>query len=386
MMFTSTNKGSPLRHQGGRKMIKDPFLQSLIQINSVPVLIIVFLLYFIKVNFNYEKGLSKKFLPSVGLLIALVIVDNLDYYAFDNMSNIGAEDVFHRAAAMLGYDIRILLMASLIGIAANRLTDNRRLSFMTVIPALANMIVLLPCLFTDIFFFYNDDGSIGRGPLAYEPHILSGCYMIFLFVLAYICNRKRRLGEMGILLLCGVLTIFGFLAEFLFALRGILIGVVALDITFYYVYLHIEHFRFDALTEIMNRDAFHADIEKYGNNAVSHILSIDLNYLKVLNDTYGHGEGDKALRAVAKSLEKACLPGCFVYRVGGDEFAAICLGKTNAETEKMIADMYDYVNKAGYSCAIGYSEWTRDKSFTEAYKEADDMMYAKKREMKAVRA
>lgn len=366
-------------------MIRDSFLQSVVQINCIPVMIIIFLLYFIRVNFTYEKELSKKFLPSVALLVALIIVDNLDYYAFDNMSNTGAEDTFHRAAAMLGYDIRIILMSSLIGIAANRLTDNRKLAFMTVVPALLNTIILLPCLFTDIFFFYTDEGNIGRGPLAFEPHILSGLYMLFLFVLAYICKKKHRTGEMEILLLCGVLTMLGFLAEFLFALRGILIGVVALDITFYYVYLHIEHFRFDSLTEIMNRDAFYSDVEKYGNEMITHVLSIDLNYLKVLNDTYGHNAGDKALRTTAKSLEKACTPGCFVYRIGGDEFAALFLGKTTPEAEKIIADMYDNVEKAGYSCAIGYAEWFTDEGFNEIYKAADDKMYLKKREMKAVR-
>lgn len=363
-------------------MIKDAFLQSLVQINTVPVLIIVFLLYFLQVNYNFEKELSKKFVPSVVLLLALIIVDNLDYYAFDNMGVSGAEDIFHRAAAMLGYDIRILLMSSLIAIAAGRLTDNKRTVFLTVLPALANVVILLPCLFTDIFFYYNDDGSIGRGPLAYEPHILSGFYMLFLFVIAHICSRKGKKSETGILHLCGALTILGFLAEFLFALRGILIGVVALDITFYYVYLHIEHFRFDALTEIMNRDAFHADIEKYGHGAISHIMSIDLNDLKKLNDTYGHGEGDKALKAVARALDKSCLKNCYVYRVGGDEFAAICLNKSTPDIEKMTADMYKAVEETGYACAIGYSEWGSDMTFTEVYRAADDKMYTKKRSMK----
>ena len=366
-------------------MIKDAFLQNLVQINIIPVLIIIFLLYFIKVNYNYERSLSRKFLPSVALLLLLITVDNLDYYAFDNLSNSGTDDLFHRMVAMLGYDIRILLMSTLIAIAADRLTENKKLVLMTLVPALANILILIPCLFTDLFFFYTDEGTIGRGPLAYEPHILSGFYMLFLFVLAYICKRMHRTGETKILLLCGVLTILGFLAEFLFALRGILIGVVALDITFYYVYLHIEHFRFDALTEIMNRDAFHADVEKYGNGAISHILSIDLNYLKVLNDTDGHAAGDRALRAVAKALEKAAHPGCNVYRVGGDEFAALCMGMTTPETESMISRMYENVRNSGYSCAIGYSEWTAGKNFTEVYKEADDRMYAKKREMKAVR-
>ena len=365
-------------------MIKNDFLQNIVQINCIPVLIIIFLIFFLKINYTYEKDLTKKFIPSLVILLALIVVDNVDYYAYDAAEVTGAIDLLHRTAAMLGYDLRITLMASLISVAADRLSDRKHTVFWTYLPALVNVIILLPCLFTDLFFYYNPDGSVGRGPLAFEPHFLSAVYMLFLFALGFLCRRKGRHNEMGILILCGALTIMGFLAEFLFALRGILIGVVALDITFYYLYLHIEHFRFDALTRIFNRDAFIADVEKYGSGAISHILSIDLNNLKVLNDTYGHGEGDKALKAIAKALESSCLPGCFAYRVGGDEFAAICLHKKSEAVEAMIADMYKAVEEAGYSCAIGYAEWGSGQTFTEVYKDADDKMYHKKRQMKNI--
>lgn len=352
------------------------------QINCIPVLTIIFLFFFLRTNYTYEKELTKKFTPSVLLLVGLIIVDNLDYYAYDAMNVTGAFDLFHRASAMLGYDIRIILMASLIAIAAKRTFGTRKTVLLTYLPSLINVIVLIPCLFTDLFFYYNEDGSIGRGIFAYEPHILSAIYMMFLFTLGVICKRKGKHGEAGILLLCGAMTILGFLAEFLFALRGILIGVVALDISFYYLYLHIEHFRFDALTGAFNRDAFNADIHKYSKGDISHIMSIDLNNLKKLNDTYGHNEGDHALVATARALEKSCLAGCYVYRVGGDEFAVICKHRTDEELQEMTSAMYKAVEDANYSCAIGYSRWDGAKTFTEIYKEADDKMYATKREMK----
>jgi diguanylate cyclase (GGDEF)-like protein len=179
------------------------------------------------------------------------------------------------------------------------------------------------------------------------------------------------------------MTIIGFLAEFLFALRGILIGVVALDITFYYLYLHIEHFRFDITTGILNREAFLADIDKLGSARISHIVCIDLNELKRLNDNYGHTEGDKALRATARALRESCVRGCRVYRVGGDEFAAICCGMTTDEVAEMAGRMQENVKKSGYVCAVGSAAWPREKSFTEVYREADDNMYTNKREIKA---
>ena len=44
--------------------------------------------------------------------------------------------------------------------------------------------------------------------------------------------------------------------------------------------------------------------------------------------------------------------------------------------------MQKAVSEAGYSCAVGYAEWPRDKSFSEVYKIADEAMYRAKREMK----
>ncbi len=364
-------------------MIKDPYLQSVVQINCIPALIIVFFIFFLKINYSYEKPLTKKFIPSVILLLLLIIVDNMDYYCYDSNMFEGTGGLIHRLSAMLGYDMRILLMASLIAIAAARISEKKYIIQLVCLPAVLNVLVLLPCLFTDLFFYYLPDGSIGRGPLAYEPHILSGLYMIFLFVLAFLRSRKGRSNETGILLLCGALTILGFLAEFLFALRGILTGVVALDIAFYYLYLHIEHFRFDPLTLVFNREAFMADIGKNGKGEITHILSIDLNDLKKLNDSKGHNEGDKALKSIAKALSESCLPDCSVYRVGGDEYSIICKHCHTEDIEVMIGKMYEAVRKSGYSCAIGYAEWTAGKSFTEVYKAADDRMYIKKRNMKS---
>lgn len=356
------------------------------QINCIPVLIIIFLIFFLRTNYTYEKEITKKFIPSVLLLLALIFVDNLDYYAYDSFDITGPLDTLHRIFAMLGYDIRIILMASLIAVASDRVFGKKNTVLFTYLPSLINVIILIPCLFTDLFFYYNADGSIGRGIFAYEPHILSGIYMLFLFALGVICKKKGRLSETGILLLCGFLTIFGFLSEFLFALRGILIGVVALDITFYYLYLHIEHFRFDPLTEIFNRDAFMADIEKYGKTSASHLISIDLNDLKMLNDKFGHTEGDKALKAVARALQDSCLKECYAYRVGGDEFAVICLGKTDEEAEKMTERMREAVTNSGYVCAIGCAEWQRGKAFNEVYRMADSLMYENKRLLKELKA
>lgn len=326
-------------------------------------------------------------MPPTLLLMLLIILDNLDFYAFHGQTLGDATQFWHRVVGMLEYDVRILLMAFLISIVAERQSTRKHTKLMTVLPAFINLVVLFPSLFTDLFFMYDDEtGHIIRGPLHFEPHILSALYIVYLFVLAFISGRRGKNTETGILCITASAVVIAVLVEMTFDLRGILLSVIALSIMGYYLYLHIEHFRYDNLTGVMNREAFNVDIKRFGNSVVTHILSIDLNDLKKINDSQGHEAGDRALKATADALISQLLPKCRLYRVGGDEFTAFCILKTTDEVEKMIGNMYEAVKSKGYSCAIGYSEWFTGQSFNEIYKSADDAMYRKKRSMKGLPA
>ena len=292
----------------------------------------------------------------------------------------------HRAVAMLAFDSRLLCMAFLLSIVSVRIGKTRKTKFYTILPAVINCVIMLPSLFTNWFAYHDIEGHLQRGIFFYEPHILFILYFNFLMYMAYTCwHAYNRKTEAGILIMLGAVVFVSVAVELLFALKGILIGAISLSILGYYLYVHVEHFRFDNLTQIPNRDAFKVDTERtYSKLDITHVLSIDLNNLKVINDTMGHNEGDKALVTVAKALEESKLPNCKVYRIGGDEFAAICIKKTTEEVELMIHTMYATVKESGYSVAIGYSEWAPDKTFKEVYKDADDNMYRQKRKIKGL--
>lgn len=54
-----------------------------------------------------------------------------------------------------------------------------------------------------------------------------------------------------------------------------------------------------------------------------HVLMIDLDHFKKVNDLYGHSMGDHALRHAARILHRAIAPSGFVGRYGGEEFCAL---------------------------------------------------------------
>lgn len=94
----------------------------------------------------------------------------------------------------------------------------------------------------------------------------------------------------------------------------------------------------DALTGLYNRRMFEdviSKIDKSGLLPISVIMG-DVNGLKLVNDAYGHNNGDSILIKIAKIIKQECNKNAFVARQGGDEFAAILPSVTYEESYSII--------------------------------------------------
>ena len=100
---------------------------------------------------------------------------------------------------------------------------------------------------------------------------------------------------------------------------------------------------YDALTNIRNRRFFDETFETTFLEAKRDklslaVLMIDIDFFKPYNDNYGHGQGDIALKKVAKALEKTIKrPSDFVARYGGEEFV-ILLKNINKDGVEAVAN------------------------------------------------
>ena len=152
----------------------------------------------------------------------------------------------------------------------------------------------------------------------------------------------------------------------------------------------------DPLTGLANRGACDLLFENLGkSNRRYSIVSIDLDYLKKVNDTYGHAEGDRMLQEFAAVL-KECFADCeLVGRMGGDEFIVIlCDGDCdNLESyRKRFAGMLEEKNKTEtkyrFSASLGVADNREDRAggrAHEVYLLADRRMYEEKRMRHAVK-
>ena len=160
----------------------------------------------------------------------------------------------------------------------------------------------------------------------------------------------------------------------------------------------------DALTMLYNRFGFYScferDIKKYKRKRKwMFMVSIDMDGLKYINDTFGHAEGDVAIKAMASILMQCKGENGVVARFGGDEYVLYEMFDSDADKDNIISeferkfneeiDSYNSVSgksyKIGASCGILYREIKGVGELDDIMKEADDAMYKCKEEHHAGR-
>lgn len=147
----------------------------------------------------------------------------------------------------------------------------------------------------------------------------------------------------------------------------------------------------DELTGLANRRKCDEAMDELKSDYV--IVSLDLNRLKYVNDTFGHKEGDVAIKTFAEILGRSFPNAATCGRFGGDEFIVIMEDVGEAEMEQYLkianekVDEYNMQSKKEYelSFAYGVALGAKDSNPREVYTEADRKMYDMKRRMKAER-
>lgn len=153
----------------------------------------------------------------------------------------------------------------------------------------------------------------------------------------------------------------------------------------------------DKLTTLPNRRSFEDVLEReiklsYRNGTSMALAILDVDFFKLYNDTYGHPQGDKALRMIADCILD-CLkrPSDYAFRIGGEEFAIITTEQNGVKAQHFL----DHIRQAIEALKIPHEKskvsefvtisigayWTGGNQISdkdELYTEADKALYLAK--------
>lgn len=140
----------------------------------------------------------------------------------------------------------------------------------------------------------------------------------------------------------------------------------------------------DTLTGLYNRTLFEEEVIKLERNRTFpvSIIIVDVDGLKMVNDTQGHATGDDLLRRAAKVLKLSFRSNDIVARIGGDEFAILLpesdAGKAREAILRIQKNVIDHNKKyENLPLGLSYGEATgyQGTSLSDIFKEADKQMY-----------
>lgn len=152
--------------------------------------------------------------------------------------------------------------------------------------------------------------------------------------------------------------------------------------------------RIDYLTGINNRKGFYYQLEKLtaeldsDRSTYFYVFSVDLDGLKYINDTFGHDNGDFAIKTVANAIRSLPYANSIYARFGGDEFTIFIISEEkeiDSQVRKYIKSHLDTVNKSSrmpyeISASIGvYISDYLSFNFETMLQQADENMYEEKR-------
>ena len=147
----------------------------------------------------------------------------------------------------------------------------------------------------------------------------------------------------------------------------------------------------DGLTGLHNRHFLAEQLRLMHSLAVRHgqpysVVAIDVDGLKNVNDTFGHEQGDLALRGLANTMRKTLRASDVGVRTGGDEFLVL-MAQSGLEESRIAAERVrgavELQGRADPKIAItvsaGVAAWRPGRSAEQVLEAADAMLYAAKR-------
>lgn len=333
------------------------------------ILILIAFVIMLTITVFLNKKTIRRMYVLIGVVFALSISVFFEFY-------LGDINKLHNLRVVL---VAIRYSATPIIISLLLLALVKKSRWYVVIPALVLAIINFISIFTGIVFSIDDNGTLVRGFLGYLPYIGVGIYTVWLIYVLIMQSNKQPTEIIPIIFLAlslGTSLFFPLIIGKEFS--KIFCTIVGVALFVYYVFMILQLTKKDALTGLLNRQAYYSYITNNYKD-ITAIISIDMNGLKKINDTLGHIAGDEAISTVASCLMKSVRYKQPAYRTGGDEFIIVCKKTSEDELLRLISVIRKNVSETEYTVSIGYCHsLDQNKDIDDMVKKSDEMMYKDK--------
>lgn len=238
---------------------------------------------------------------------------------------------------------------------------NRMIAIAGAIPYLLYLLCVLANVWTGCLFSLDGEGRYHQGSLIIVTYIVFYAYCIMCFALAFVARKDIDPAITRILTLFPLLAVVVIVIQQIFP-SYILSGSAAVcSLLIVYLYLQNKQISIDFLTRIPNRQEFSKMLalqQKRTMPFTTVLVSVD-NF-KFINDKFGSDSGDEFLASFSTYLQSTARTP-WLYRYGGDQFAALFEGDRRSEVtgfldalQKRMAEPWQIEDSQFViSCSIG---------------------------------
>ena len=349
-------------------------LREIVQANFVSLAGLLFLSVFLRFNSLFQKRQSRLFIIAVVFNMCLLIITSLDYAFANSGPNFY---VLRRITSCLNF-----AGGPLIPLLLCLIFSEKKLKLIAYLPLVFNLALCFASMFKPFVFFITTFSTYNRGPLFFVPMTVSIFYLIMM-IAQPVKHIYSKHAERVFLLFVILFMVLSVVAEVIISCQFINYNTSAVSLILYYLILTIQSNITDPLTGTYNRAMYQHEMQNMKKKGSYVLAMLDLNNFKIINDRFGHSNGDRCLVALATLLMQQ-LPNTKVYRIGGDEFIITFKNQEPSQVSDKLKEVRALLNENKLDFAYGIASYTPNQDIQDVITQIDKNMYEDKKNSKAL--
>ncbi|MCC3867411.1 GGDEF domain-containing protein [Terrisporobacter mayombei] len=362
----------------------------IIDLDIIVVIFLVVILHTYKTKFKMDEKINKTYVYLIITTTIIIILEILDKILLLHHSTILVP--ITKIINIIGFGL-YPISAFLWMIYLLQYFNLEPKSKLIIMPLIINFAISLLSYKYGFIFEVNNLNIYSRGTFFFTSIIITYFYFITSLIIIFKNKEKTEDKEYINLIMFEAIPFIAAIIQIFFNNLLLIWGSVGISLVIHYIYIQEKLLRYDNLTGVWNRMT--SELYIYNNfinkNRPFSLIYVDVNDFKLINDTYGHNEGDKALINIANFLKNYFKDIGKVGRMGGDEFIIIIYKENEIQVNSIIRDInlqlckYNIKLNKSYKLTIstGYKKFYNNYSrITDYIKDIDELMYINKQKIK----